>query len=124
MAAKLTTFDECLAAVSADQRAALEKLRKTIKAILPKAEEGVSYGMAAFFLDGRPVAGLAAGAKHCSYFPMSGSTVATLKDALEGYDTSKGTIRFPPDKPLPATLVRKLLKARIAENAARGKKTK
>lgn len=119
MAVKPKTFDECLATVSDDKRATLEKLRKTIRSIAPKAEEGVSYGMAAFILNGKPVAGLAAGANHCAYYPMSGSIVDALKEDLKNYETSKGTIRFPVDKPLPVSLVKKLIKARIAEIEAR-----
>ena len=111
------TFDDCLASIGEDNRAALEKLRKHIKAIVPKAEECVSYGLAAFRLDGKPIAGLGATATHCAYYPMSGSIVATLKDDLKNYETSKGTIRFLAEKPLPVALVRKLLKARIAEIA-------
>jgi uncharacterized protein YdhG (YjbR/CyaY superfamily) len=65
--------------------------------------------------------GFGAAAKHCALYLMSSSTVETYKDELKGYDTSKGTIRFPADKPLPAALVRKLVKARIAENEARDK---
>lgn len=116
MAANPKTIDEYLAAVSDDQRAVLEKLRKTIKAALPKAaEECIDYGVAAFRLNGTAVAGFGASAKHCSYYPMSGKTVATLQDELKDYKTTKGSIQFQPDKPLPATLVRKLIKARIAE---------
>jgi uncharacterized protein YdhG (YjbR/CyaY superfamily) len=73
--------------------------------------------MPAFRLNGKLIAGLRAGANHCSFHPMSGTTVATLRDALVKYDTSTGTIRFSPGAPLPATLVRKLVKARIAELA-------
>jgi uncharacterized protein YdhG (YjbR/CyaY superfamily) len=116
MRAKPKTFDECLATLSADKRAALEKLRKTIKAAAPKAEEGISYGLAAFRLDGRPLVALGATANQCAFYLMSGSTVEDHQDELKGYDTSKGTIRFPADKPLPAALVRKLVKARVAEN--------
>jgi uncharacterized protein YdhG (YjbR/CyaY superfamily) len=115
MPSKPQTFDDCLADATPEQRAALEKLRKAIRAAAPDAEEGVSYGMAAFRLNGKPIAGLAASRDHCSYFPMSGSVVETLKDELANYDTSRGTIRFPALKPLPAALVRKLVKARIAE---------
>ena len=115
--AKPKTFDDCLATLSPDKRAALEKLRKIIKAAAPKAEEGISYGLATFRLDGKPLVALGASANHCAFYLMSGFTVATHKDELKGYDTSKGTIRFPADKPLPAALVRKLVKARIAENA-------
>lgn len=115
MAAKPKTIDEYLAAVSDDQRVALEKLRKTIKAAIPKAEECIDYGVAAFRLNGTAVAGFGASAKHCSFYPMSGKTVATLQDDLKNYKTTKGSIQFQPDKPLPVTLVRKLIKARIAE---------
>ena len=101
--------------MSADKRAALEKLRQIIRSTVPQAEEGVSYGIAAFRLNGKPIAGLGASASHCTYFPMSGATIATLKAELKKYDTSKGAIRFPIDEPLPIALVRKLLKARIAE---------
>src|SRR6476660_1968674 len=114
MAAKPKTFDDCLAAVSDDKRAALENLRKTIKAAAPKAEECISYGLAAFRLNGKPLVALGATATHCSFYLMSGSTVEAHQDDLKNYDTSKGTIRFPADKPLPAPLVRKLVKARIA----------
>jgi uncharacterized protein YdhG (YjbR/CyaY superfamily) len=117
--AKPKTFDEYLAALTKDKRDALQKLRKTIRATAPKAEEYIGYGLAAFRLDGRPLVALGATAKHCAFYLMSGSTVAAHEDELEGYDTSKGTIRFPPDKPLPAALVRKLVKARMLENDAR-----
>ena len=121
---KPKTIDEYLAAVSDDKRAALEKLRQTIKAAVPKAEECISYGLAAFRLDGRVLVGFGAAANHCSFYPWSGSTVAAHEDLLKGYDTSKGTIRFPANKPLPVALVRKLVKYRIAENLARSKKSK
>jgi uncharacterized protein YdhG (YjbR/CyaY superfamily) len=117
MAAKPKTIDEYLAAVSDDQRAALENLRKTIRAAAPKAEECISYQLAAFRLDGRPLVAFGATARHCAFYPMSGSTVAAHKDALKGYETSKGTIRFHASRPLPASLVKKLVKARIAELA-------
>ncbi len=113
------TIDEYLAPLSVDQRAALQKLRKTIKAVAPEAEECISYGLAAFRLNGRPLVAFGATANHCAFFPMDGTTVAAHKDDLKDYDTSKGTIRFQPDKPLPAALVRKLVKARIADNERR-----
>ena len=118
--AKPKSFDEYLAALGRDQRAALEKLRKVIRSVAPRAEEYIGYGLAAFRQDGVPLVALGATPKHCAFYLMSGSTVAAHEDDLEGYDTIKGTIRFPPDKPLPAALVRKLVKARIAENDARG----
>ena len=117
MAAKPKTIDEYLAAVSADKRAALEKLRKTIRTAAPRAEECISYGLPAFRLDGRMLVAFGATANHCALYPMSSTTVEAHGEELRGYDTSKGTIRFQPGKPLPATLVRKLVKARIAENA-------
>ena len=124
MSARPKTIDEYLAAVSDDKRAALEKLRKTIKAAAPKAEECISYGLAAFRLDGKPLVAFGATASHCAFYPMSSSTVLAFKDELEDYETSKGTIRFPADKPLPVALVRKLVRARIAENEGRRGKSK
>ena len=116
---KPATIDEYLASLAPRPRATLEKLRKAIKAAAPGAEECISYGLAAFRLDGVLIAGLGAGADHCAYYPMSGKTVETVKDELAGYETSKGTIRFPPEKPLPGALVKKLIKARLAEGATR-----
>ena len=124
MRTKPKTIDEYLAAVSADKRPALERLRQTIKAIVPKAEECISYGLAAFRLNGRPLVAFGAAANHCAFFPMSASSVAAHKDDLKAYDTSKGTIRFQANKPLPVALVRKLVKARIKENEGRARKSK
>ncbi len=115
VADKPKTIDEYLVAVSDDQRAALEKLRKTIRAAVPKAEECINYGVAAFRLNGECFAGFSSSAKHCTFYPMSGSTVAAHQDDLKNYKTTKGSIQFQPDKPLPVALVRKLIKARIAE---------
>ena len=124
MATKIKTFDEYFAALSDGNRAALEKLRKTIKAAVPKAEECISYGLAAFKLDGKPLVALGATENHCAFYLMSNSTVKAHADELKKYDTSTGTIRFSADKPLPAALVKKLVKARMAENAARTSKSK
>jgi uncharacterized protein YdhG (YjbR/CyaY superfamily) len=115
MPAKFKSIDEYLAGVDDDKRAALEKLRKTIKSVVPKAEECFSYGLPAFRLNGKPIAAFAAAAKHCAYYPMSGSVIAVLREELKDFETSKGAIRFQPGKPLPAALVRKLIKARLAE---------
>jgi uncharacterized protein YdhG (YjbR/CyaY superfamily) len=106
-----------LAGLSAENRAALQKVRRAVHAAARTAEECISYGMPAFRLNGTLIAGFKAAASHCSFHPMSGDTVATLKDDLAGYDTSRGTIRFPARTGLPATLIRKLVKARIAEAA-------
>ena len=124
MPTKPKTIDDYLAPLSSDQRAALEKLRKIIRAAVPKAEECISYGLAAFRLNGKPIAGLGAGVNHCAYYPMSGAIVQAHLNELKGFETSKGTIRFAPDKPLPATLVRKLLKARITEIEGKAVKSK
>ena len=115
MARKPTTIDEYLAAVKGEKRAALDKLRKTIRGIVPKAEECISYGIPAFSLDGNIVAGFAATKKGCSYFPFSGSTLGTLAEELEDYEQTKSSLHFDSAAPLPATLVRKLINARIAE---------
>jgi uncharacterized protein YdhG (YjbR/CyaY superfamily) len=121
---KPTTIDEYFAPLPADQRAALQKLRKAVKAAAPKAEECINYGLAAFRMNGKSIAGLGASANHLSYYPMSGSITNTLAADLKGYETSKGAIRFPVNKPLPAPLVRKLVKARIAEIASTGAKSR
>ena len=108
-----TDHDEYLTPLSADKRRALEKLRKDIKAAAPKAEECISYGVPGFRLNGKLLVSSGAAAKHCAFYP--GATVQRMKKELKGYDTSKGTIRFPADEPLPTALVRKIVKARIAE---------
>lgn len=118
MTAKPETIDEYLAPLSPEKRAALEKLRKAIKAASPKAEECISYQIPAFRLNGRLLVAFGAAAKHCAFYPGA-HPVEAHKDELKAYDTSKGTIRFPADRPLPATLVRKLVKTRIAEQAPR-----
>jgi uncharacterized protein YdhG (YjbR/CyaY superfamily) len=120
MAAKPETIDAYLASVGSDRRAALEKLRKTIVSILPHAEECISYSMPAFRYAGRVVAGFLATSKGCSYFPFSGTTLATLAADVKTYDRTKSALHFDPRHPLPVALVRKLLKARIAEAEGRG----
>jgi uncharacterized protein YdhG (YjbR/CyaY superfamily) len=107
--------DAYLATVSGDKRAALEKLRKTIHSILPAAEECISYRIPAFRLEGKVVAGFCARTNGCSYFPFSGRTIRTLAADLVAYEQTKGAIHFDPGAGLPASLVRKLLKTRIAE---------
>ena len=114
-ASRPTTVDEYLAALAPDTRAALERVRRTIRAAAPAAEECISYQLAAFRLNGMLVA-FGATARHCAFYPMSAATVAAHAKALEGFETSKGTIRFQPDRPLPAALIRKIVKSRIAEN--------
>jgi uncharacterized protein YdhG (YjbR/CyaY superfamily) len=112
---KPKTIDDYLDALAPDKRAALEKLRITIRAAAPEAEECISYQIPAFRQNGMLV-GFGAGANHCSFFPFNSTTVAAYKTDLKGYETSKGAIRFQPEKPLPAALVQKLVKARLEEN--------
>lgn len=123
MTGKPKNIDEYLAALDSDKRTALEKLRKTIKAAAPEAEECISYQLPAFRQNGMLVA-FGATANHCAFYLMSSSTVQAHEAELKGYDTSKGTIRFQADKPLPAVLVRKLVRARIAENASRRRQSR
>ena len=118
MATKPQTIDEYLAPLSREKRAALEKLRKAIKAAAPKAEECISYQIPGFRLSGRMLVSFAAWANHCAFYPGSYPLEVHQKE-LKNYDTSKGTLRFPIDSPLPATLVRKLVKARIEQNTAK-----
>jgi uncharacterized protein YdhG (YjbR/CyaY superfamily) len=110
-----TSVGEYLAALRPKERAALENLRNTILAAVPGAEERISYKLPAVFLDGKAVVWYGAAEKHCAFYP--GAVVEAFADELAGYATSKGTIRFPPDAPLPAGLVRKLVKAAIAKRA-------
>ncbi len=117
MSAKPQTIDEYLAPLSNDKRAALEKLRRAIKSAAPRAEECISYRIPAFRLGGRMLVAFGAAANHCAFYPGA-FPVEAHKEELKGYDTSKGTIRFQAASPLPATLVRKLVKTRIAERAA------
>src|SRR5213593_3940976 len=111
---KFASVAAYLKAVPPAPRAALQKLRKAIKVAAPEATEVISYGIPMFKHHGMLV-GYAAFKKHCSLF-MRTSLTKAYKKALAAYETSKGTIRFTADKPLPAALVRKLVKARIAQN--------
>ena len=109
-------MNEYLAAVPEPARTTLNRIRAVIRSVVPpEATEAISYGMPAFRYKGALVA-FAAFSDHCSFFPMSAALIEKFKKELEGYSTSKGTIRFPLDKPLPAALVKKLVKARIAQN--------
>src|SRR2546429_2254704 len=112
---KPQTIDEYLATAKPDQRRTLAKLRKTIHAVAPKVEECISYGIPAFRLNGRSPVFFGAWANHCSFYPGSSTTLQDFRDDLKIFQVSKGTIRFSPDNPLPPALVRKLIKARIAE---------
>jgi len=116
--------EKYLAKVPEPARSTLQKVRATIRAAAPRdATEAISYGIPAFKHNGLLVA-YAAFAKHCSFFPASGELLEEFADELKDYPCSKGTIRFAVDKPLPAALVKKLVKARVAKNATKATATK
>ena len=115
---KPTSIDAYLAGIPRDARATLQTMRERIRAAAPKATEKISYGLPTFYYQGNLVA-FAAFKEHCSFFPMSGSLIKAYQEELKGYPTSKGTIRFPIGEPLPALLVKKMVKQRIAQNEAR-----
>ncbi len=108
-------IDAYLATLDEPKQSTLRELRRTILGIVPDAEQCISYGMPAFRLRGKVVAGFAAFKNHLSYFPHSGSVLAALKDDTSDYITSGGALRFPIDAPLPAELVTKLLAVRIEQ---------
>ncbi|MEP9384862.1 DUF1801 domain-containing protein [Nocardioides sp. KR10-350] len=108
-------IDSYLAALADDQRATLEQLRRDILAVVPDAEQGVSYGAPAFKVGGRTVAGFAAFKHHLAYLPHSGSVLSALGAELEGLTMTKGSLHFAVGEPLPASLVRKLVTGRLAQ---------
>jgi len=108
------TVDEYLDAAPEPQRSTLIRLRAMLASILPEAEEGISYGVPAFKVGGKAVAGYAHAKRHCSYFPHSGSVIPHVEpELLEGYDWSKGTLRFPVDRVPDEVLVRRLIEIRL-----------
>lgn len=115
--AKVETIDDYLAPLPEDKRKALEAVRRTVRAAAPQAEECISYQLPAFRLNGKVLVLFGATGGHCAFYPGSGTAVEAHRKALEGYRTSKGSIRFLPGAPLPAALIRKLVRYRIRENA-------
>jgi len=114
-----TNIDEYLADVPEPARGTLQKIRAAIRsAVPPEAAEAITYRIPTFKYNGALVA-FAAFSHHCSFFPMSYAVIGAYKNDLKAFEVSKGTIRFPVDKPLPATLVKKMVKARIVENERR-----
>ncbi|HEY2683706.1 MAG TPA: DUF1801 domain-containing protein [Steroidobacteraceae bacterium] len=109
------TIDDYLKSVPPDRRRALQDLRKKIRSVIPGAQECISYRIPAFRLNGVVVAGFCATARGGSFFPFSGSTLRTLRTKLGRYEQTKSSLHFLIDDPLPITLVRQLIKARIAE---------
>jgi uncharacterized protein YdhG (YjbR/CyaY superfamily) len=108
-------IDDYLARLDEPKRTTLQKLRQTILSIVPEAEQGISYGMPAFRLHGKVIAGFAAFKNHLSYLPHSGRVLTELADDVARYTTSKGALQFAIDKPLPKALVRKLIAVRLRE---------
>ena len=108
-------IDDYLAKVDEPKRATLQKLRQTIRDLLPDAQEVISYGMPAFRLDGKVIAGFAAFKNHLAYLPHSGSLFGKLSEDLAGYERTPGSLHFPIDKPLPKALVKKLIATRLED---------
>jgi uncharacterized protein YdhG (YjbR/CyaY superfamily) len=104
-----------LSGLPADQRDALEALRKTIAAAAPEAEEGMSYGAPAFRYRTRPLVTYAASKGHCSFFPMSPDVLDGYRDRLADFGLAKGTVRFTPERPIPDDIVAAIVRDRIAE---------
>jgi uncharacterized protein YdhG (YjbR/CyaY superfamily) len=109
------TVDEYLAGAPEPHRSTLTRLRSDLSALLPDATESLSYGMPAFKQGGKAIAGYAYFKAHCSYFPHSGSVLPEIADDLDGYEWTKGTLKFPVDQPLPISLLRTLVKTRLAQ---------
>jgi uncharacterized protein YdhG (YjbR/CyaY superfamily) len=107
--------DAYLAKVEGPKRSTLEELRRTILAIVPEAEECISYQVPAFRVGGRVIAGFAAFNNHLSYLPFSGSVLNQLPEELTGYERTLGSLHFPVDRPLPESLVKKLIEVRLGE---------
>jgi uncharacterized protein YdhG (YjbR/CyaY superfamily) len=112
-------IDSYLAGLDEPKRGTLEQLRGCILAVIPDAEQGISYRMPAFKVRGKTVAGFAAFKNHLSYLPHSGSVLERLRDEVSGYQGTKGSLHFPVDEPLPADLVAKLVEARLREAGLR-----
>ena len=108
-------IDQYLDALEEPKRTTLARLRQMILDVLPEAEQGISYGLPAFKIRGKTIAGFAAFKNHLSYLPHSGSVFPQLKDELEGYSTSSGALRFEIDRPLPVQLVEKLIAVRLQQ---------
>ena len=117
MAVSAKEVDEYLQGVDEPKRSTLQALRRAILEIVPDAEQVISYRVPAFRVGGKTVAGFAAFKDHLSYLPFSGSVLPQLSDELEGYTMTKSALHFPIDRPLPKTLVKKLIAVRLGEAA-------
>jgi uncharacterized protein YdhG (YjbR/CyaY superfamily) len=118
------TVDEYLKTLPADKRAVLKKLRETIKASAPKAEEKISYMIPAYIYHGKPLVYFAAQKNFCSFYAVGKTLLKEYKKELAGFEVSNTTIHFTPEHPLPASLVKKLVKERMKQNEALGKTVK
>jgi uncharacterized protein YdhG (YjbR/CyaY superfamily) len=105
--------DAYLAGLDGARRSTLEALRRSILAVVPEAEEGISYAMPAFRVDGKVVAGFAAFKNHLAYLPHSGEVLPVLDERLKGYERTKSSLHFPVDSPLPDDLVRSLVNIKL-----------
>jgi uncharacterized protein YdhG (YjbR/CyaY superfamily) len=111
----MPTFDEYLGGLPGPQKAELERVRQVVRRTVPDAEESVSYGMPAFKYNKRPLLGFRASKNHLSVFPFSPEALDAARSALAGFDLSKGTVRFTPEKPIPDAAVEELLRHRLRE---------
>ena len=115
MGARRSPIDTYLATVPDGHRRALERLRTIVRKAYPDAEEGTYYNLPAFTLNGKAFIAFRSARLHCALHPLSGTVVEGLADRLAGFETSKGTIRFTPEKPLPESIIRAVLKRRAGE---------
>ena len=111
--------DRYLADLDEPKRTTLEEVRRRILQIIPDAEQGLSYGVPAFKVDGKVVAGLAAFKSHLSYLPHSGSVLPVLSNKTSGYSQTKSALHFPVDKPLPRNLLKELIEVKLREGRPR-----
>jgi uncharacterized protein YdhG (YjbR/CyaY superfamily) len=111
-------MDDYVDGLPDEQRAAFERVRAVVADVAPEAEEGKSYGMPAYIYSGRPLLAFRAAKNHLSVFPFSPEAIEAVADRLEGFDLSKGTIRFTPEQPLPEDVLGDLIRARVQEIAA------
>jgi uncharacterized protein YdhG (YjbR/CyaY superfamily) len=107
--------DDYFSSVDATTAAVFERIRRALLEVAPEAEQGMSYGMAALKVEGRPLLGFRAAKQHLSIFPFSPEVVAAVSERLENFDLSKGTIRFTAEKPIPDEVVREIARLRVAE---------